>query len=94
MGHYLGIFCINRNEVSDPKVSTTEPVQSRRLLASKEIHVKAVEPKQQKLDKESSEKNDEQSSVKVVGKLNPSKDLNQEKVELQYVHECVDCIML
>ena len=87
MGHYVCIFCINRNEVSDPKVSTTEPVQSRRLLASEDQDVEAVQPKRQKLDKESREEYDKQSSQKVVSKLNPSRELNQEKVELQYAQE-------
>ena len=92
MIRYNGALCVdfffNRNEVSDPKVSTTEPVQSRRLLASKEQEdVEAVQPKRQKLDKESREKYDKQSSLKVVGKLNPSKELNQENVEPQYAQE-------
>lgn len=67
MGHYVYIFCINRNEVSDPK----------------DQDIEAVQPKRQKLDKESREKYDKQSSLEVVGKLNPSKELNQENVELQ-----------
>ena len=44
--------------------------------------------------KESREKYDEQSSQKVVGKLNLPKELNQEKVKLQFAHEWVDCMML
>lgn len=74
------ICCINRSEVSDAKVSKTEPIQSKRLLAG----VKAVEPKQPKLDKDNHVK---QSSLKVVGKLNPPKELNQEKVQLQFAQE-------
>ena len=77
----------NSNKVSDANVSTTELIQSRRHLASKEQDFNAVEPKKQKLDEEFREKHDKQSSLKGADKLNQSKELNQEKGELQYAQE-------
>ena len=52
-----------------------------------DANVSTTEPKQQRLDEEFGEKYDKQSSLKVVDKLNPSKELNKEKGELQHAQE-------